>query len=46
MLTPLESDLSLHRDVKLVSLDGQVALKKMELEETERKINETKLHLG
>ena len=38
LIVPLESELSLQRDVKLVSLDGQVALKIMELDGVEEKI--------
>ena len=37
-MAPLESELSLQRDVQLVSLDGQMALKRLEHADLERKI--------
>ena len=40
LIVPLESELSLLRDVKMVSLDGQLALKKIELEDLVEKITD------
>ena len=42
----LESELSLQKYVKLVSLDGQLALKKIELDDVTGKIGETSHELG
>ena len=39
-MVPLESEMSLLRDVKMVSLDGQLALKNIELEDVEDKIRD------
>ena len=46
LLVPLESELSLQKDVKLVSLDGQLALKKIELDDVTGRIADTRHKLG